>query len=41
MPLSDQELNEKFIELAGPVLGTKAKTKLEQLWRLEAQSTLV
>jgi len=40
MPLSDQELNDKFIELAGPVLGAKAKTKLESLWRLEAQSTL-
>ena len=42
MPLSDQELNHKFLELAGPVLGgTKAKTKLDQLWRLETQSTLV
>jgi 2-methylcitrate dehydratase PrpD len=40
MPLSDQELNDKFIELAGPVLGAKAKPKLEQLWRLETQSTL-
>ncbi|MEA3191927.1 MAG: hypothetical protein QOD26_260 [Betaproteobacteria bacterium] len=40
MPLSDQELNDKFLELAGPVLGTKAKKKLEELWRLEAQSTL-
>ena len=41
MPLSDQELNHKFLELAGPVLGgTKAKTKLDQLWRLETQSTL-
>ena len=40
MPLSDQELNEKFLELAGPVLGTKAEKKLEELWRLEAQSTL-
>ena len=41
MPLSDQELNEKFIELAGPVLGAKAKTTLERLWQLEKQSTLV
>jgi len=40
MPLSDQELNDKFLELAGPVLGTKAEKKLEQLWRLETQSTL-
>ena len=40
MPLSDRELNDKFLELAGPVLGTKAEKKLEQLWRLEAQSTL-
>ena len=40
MPLSDQELNDKFIELAGPVLGGKAKTMLERLWRLETQSTL-
>jgi len=40
MPLSDQELNDKFLELAGPVLGTKAEKKLEELWRLEAQSTL-
>jgi 2-methylcitrate dehydratase PrpD len=40
MPLSDQELNDKFLELAGPVLGTKAEKKLEELWRLETQSTL-
>ena len=40
MPLSDQELNDKFLELAGPVLGAKANTRLEQLWRLETQSTL-
>jgi 2-methylcitrate dehydratase PrpD len=40
MPLSDQELNDKFIELAGPVLGAKAKSTLERLWQLEAQSTL-
>ena len=40
MPLSDQELNDKFLELAGPVLGAKAEKKLEQLWQLEAQSTL-
>jgi len=40
MPLSDQELNDKFLELAGPVLGAEAEKKLEQLWRLETQSTL-
>jgi 2-methylcitrate dehydratase PrpD len=40
LPLTDQELNHKFLELAGPVLGTKAKTKLDQLWRLETQATL-
>jgi 2-methylcitrate dehydratase PrpD len=40
MPLSDAELDEKFLELAGPVLGAKAKTTLERLWRLETQATL-
>jgi 2-methylcitrate dehydratase PrpD len=40
MPLSDAELEAKFLELAGPVLGSKAKARLEQLWRLETQSTL-
>lgn len=40
LPLSDKELNDKFLELAGPVLGTKAKTKLDDLWRLETQATL-
>jgi hypothetical protein len=40
MPLSDGELDEKFLELAGPVLGAKARTSLDRLWRLEAQSTL-
>jgi 2-methylcitrate dehydratase PrpD len=41
LPLSDQELEEKFLELAGPVLGDAAARKLlERLWRLETQSTL-
>jgi 2-methylcitrate dehydratase PrpD len=40
MPLSDAELEEKFLELAGPVLGAKARATLERLWRLETQSTL-
>jgi len=40
-PLSDQELEEKFLELAVPVLGDGAARKLlERLWRLETQSTL-
>ncbi len=42
MPLSDAELEEKFLELAAPVLGDGAARKLlERLWRLETQSTLV
>ena len=41
MPLSDAELEEKFLELAVPVLGDGAARKLlERLWRLETQSTL-
>ena len=40
MPLSDAELDGKFLELAGLVLGSKAKTKLDWLWRLEKQATL-
>jgi 2-methylcitrate dehydratase PrpD len=41
MPLSDRELEEKYLELAGPVLGDAAARKLlERLWRLEAQTTL-
>lgn len=35
-PLSDGELGEKFLELAGPVLGdSSARTLLERLWTLE------
>lgn len=35
-PLSDDELNAKFDELASPVLGAEAASRLrEQLWRLE------
>jgi 2-methylcitrate dehydratase PrpD len=41
MPLSDAELDAKFLELVGPVLGTSAKARLERLWRLETQATLV
>jgi hypothetical protein len=37
MPLTDDELNDKFLELAEPVLGkAPARALLEQLWRTEA-----
>jgi 2-methylcitrate dehydratase PrpD len=36
MPLTDEELNDKYVELAAPVLGdAAARTLLEQLWALE------
>jgi 2-methylcitrate dehydratase PrpD len=36
MPLSDDELNDKFMELAAPVIGdTPARTLLAQLWALD------
>jgi len=36
MPLTDEELNDKYLELAAPVLGeAAARTLLEQLWVLE------
>jgi 2-methylcitrate dehydratase PrpD len=41
MPLSDAELDEKFLELAGPILGAKANATLARLWRLEEQSSLI
>ncbi|MNY82118.1 hypothetical protein D3C86_2240450 [compost metagenome] len=35
-PLSDADLNDKFDELAGPVLGrTRARTLREAVWRLD------
>lgn len=41
MPLSDGELDEKFLELATPVIGqAKAKNLLQRLWRLETLRTL-
>lgn len=41
MPLSDSELEEKFLELATPVIGqAKAANLLERLWRLEISRTL-
>jgi 2-methylcitrate dehydratase PrpD len=40
-PLSDEDLNEKFFELAGPVIGTAAaKALLQRLWTLETASSL-
>lgn len=40
-PLSDEDLNEKFFELAGPVLGAAAaKDLLQRLWTLETASSL-
>ncbi len=40
MPLSDQELEEKFLELAGPVLGeAAARARAETLWTLERSAT--
>ncbi|SPA02241.1 conserved hypothetical protein [Cupriavidus taiwanensis] len=40
-PLSDEALNEKFFELAGPVLGSfAAKELLQRLWTLETASSL-
>ena len=41
LPLSDGELDQKFLELAGPVLGAgPAQALLASLWRLEEQTTL-
>jgi len=41
MPLSDDELNDKFLELATPVLGDgAARTLLDQLWRLDVLKNL-
>jgi 2-methylcitrate dehydratase PrpD len=40
-PLSDRALEDKYMELAGPVLGEgQARKLLERLWRLEAASAL-
>ncbi len=40
-PLSDAQLEAKFLELAAPVLGeAKAKALLGRLWRLETHKTL-
>jgi len=41
MPLSDRELDAKFLELAGPVAGhAAAKKLLGRLWRLESEKRL-
>lgn len=41
MPLSDTELEEKYLELGGPVLGeARARALLARLWRLETETTL-
>jgi 2-methylcitrate dehydratase PrpD len=41
LPLTDRELEEKFLELAAPVLGDDpARKLLQRLWRLEAEIKL-
>jgi hypothetical protein len=38
-PLSDRELEAKFLELASPVLGdARARALLGRLWRLEQEA---
>ena len=40
-PLSDAQLEAKYLELAGPVIGeSKAKALLQKLWKLESEKTL-
>ena len=40
-PLSDAQLDAKFLELAGPVIGeSKAKALLQKLWKLESEQSL-
>lgn len=40
LPLTDQELNDKFIELVSPILGTiRARDKLDLLWALDEKAT--
>jgi 2-methylcitrate dehydratase PrpD len=40
-PLSDAQLNEKYLELAVPVIGDgKAKALLDRLWKLESEKSL-
>jgi 2-methylcitrate dehydratase PrpD len=41
MPLSDEEVNDKFLELAEPVIGgAAARALLAELWRTEALATV-
>jgi hypothetical protein len=41
MPLSDAELEHKYLELASPVLGeARARRLLARLWRLESETKL-
>src|SRR5258707_92104 len=41
MPLSDAELEHKYLELASPVLGEEqARTLLARLWKLDRESRL-
>src|SRR6476620_3996819 len=41
MPLSDDELNDKFLELASPVIGdVTARALLQELWRIEQLPSL-
>jgi 2-methylcitrate dehydratase PrpD len=41
MPLTDDEVGEKFLELAAPVIGAaKAREQLAKLWRLESEASL-
>jgi len=40
-PLSDAQLEEKYLELASPVIGEgKARALLQKLWKLEAEKSL-
>ncbi|MEP6149869.1 MAG: MmgE/PrpD family protein, partial [Nisaea sp.] len=40
LPLSDSELEDKFYELTGDVLGTAARPLLDALWRIDAFASL-
>jgi 2-methylcitrate dehydratase PrpD len=41
LPLSDEEVNDKFLELATPVIGeASARSLLQELWRIEKLATV-
>ena len=40
LPLSDAELEAKFFELTGDVLGTAARPLLDALWRIDGLASL-